>query len=53
MNKSKHIKSLRRRAEFLRRRTEGNPDLSFDRAELSALYWALEELTKPDIRQKG
>jgi hypothetical protein len=40
------IITIRRRILCLEERTTKRPDFSFDRAELSALRWALEEIVK-------
>lgn len=39
-----YIERLNRRKEFLEHRVEGRQDLSYDRAELGALIWAIDTL---------
>lgn len=42
--KTEYIARLSRRAEHLRERTSKDKQLSYDRAELNALDWAIETL---------
>ena len=44
MTPAKHMKALNRRADHLKTRVAANPKLSYDRAELAALKWAMDEL---------
>lgn len=48
--KKQHLKALQHRLEFLNRRIaeSTDKDLSFDRAERSALEWAIKESTAAD-----
>jgi nicotinic acid mononucleotide adenylyltransferase len=38
------IITIRRRIQMLELRVAGNPHFSFDRAEISALRWALDQI---------
>jgi hypothetical protein len=55
MNVTKHLKSLIRRKNFLYNRVKNSTDdLSFDKAEVAALTWAIQELSKiyPESAQR-
>jgi hypothetical protein len=55
MSRSKHLKALRRRADYLadvRLPRQRSPEsLSYDLAELAALRWALRELGEATDRE--
>lgn len=42
--KHKYIERLEKRANHLAKRTADNPTLTFDKAELNALKWAIQTL---------
>lgn len=42
--KLKYLARLEKRADHLEKRTTDNPALTFDRAELNALKWAIRTL---------
>lgn len=42
--KQKYLARLQKRADHLAKRTADNPTLTFDRAELNALKWAIQTL---------
>jgi len=42
--KAKYLERLQKRADHLRKRTADNPLLTYDRAELNALDWAIKIL---------
>ena len=46
---NKHIKTIKRRVDHLANRIlKSTSDLSFDKAELTALQWALEKLEEKE-----
>ena len=54
MTSGEKIKALKKRRDYLARRiAESKYELSFDKAEHSALCWAIEELEKLQIMNKG
>lgn len=42
--KQKYLARLEKRANHLEQRTKDNPALTFDKAELNALLWAIKTL---------
>lgn len=42
--KQKYLERLQKRADHLAKRTADNPALTFDKAELNALKWAIQTL---------
>jgi len=41
----KYLIRLQKRRDFLAERVTNNPNLTYDQAEMSALTWAIEQLT--------
>jgi len=41
----RYLERLKKRRDFLAQRVRENPNLTYDQAEMSALTWAIEQLT--------